>query len=352
MVQANKNQTSIERNEKRHSIMAVLLLVSMVFMLGLSGCEDTGVDRSKHPAKDAEETDLPTDNEAVTNEPNPADDVLNHYSNLFIVSNVNSCLNLRDCPSPKGEIIATIAKNGGGEILEDLGGWYRVRSGGIEGYVASEYCVSGKKARTLAPSAAVRMVYSTVQHLNVRSGPSLDFGVLTQIGPRDHLQVEGDLGEWYRISFNGRPGYISKKYTSVGWYLIEAVGFRISAKRQNLLHYAEQFIGIPYKMGGTSLSGGGIDCSSFVQQCLKNALDINFDRNSWQLADRGCKVRLSDAKPGDLMFYADEDGTINHVAFYMGDEKILHASQTFGKVAISAYNYASEPIQIKNVIGD
>ena len=352
MVQANKNQTSIERNEKRHSIMAVLLLVSMVFMLGLSGCEDTDIDRSKHPAKDAEKMDLPTDNQAVTNEPNPADDVLNHYSNLFIASNVNSCLNLRDHPSMKGEVIGRIEKNGGGEILEDLGNWYLIRSGGIEGYVSSKYCVTGKEARALAPSVAVRMVHSTVRHLNVRSGPGLDFEILTQIGPKDHFRVEADLGEWYRISFNDRPGYISKKYTAFGWYLIEAVGFGISAKRQTLLRYAGQFIGIPYKLGGTSLTESGIDCSNFVHLCLNNALGITLDRTAGQLAARGFTVRLSDAKPGDLMFYADPSGKINHVAFYMGDEKILHASQTFGKVAISAYNYASEPILIKNVIGD
>lgn len=351
MVRVNRKQISNEGNEKRHSITAMLLLISMIVMLVLSGCTDTNVDRSEEMNLPTE-MDLPTDGPAVTYEPNPADDVLNHYSDPFIASNVNSCLNLRNRPSSKGEIIATIAKNGGGEILEDLGSWYRVRSGGLEGYVASKYCISGEKVRLLAPSIAVRMVHSTVRHLNVRSGPSLDFGILTQIGPQDHLQVEGDLGEWYRISFNGKPGYISKKYTAFGWYLTEAVGFRISAKRQMLLHYAGQFIGIPYQMGGTSLSGGGIDCSSFVQQCLKNALDINFDRNSWQLAARGYKVRLSDAKPGDLLFYADGDGTINHVAFYLGDGKILHASQTFGKVAISAYNYASEPILVKNVIGD
>ena len=48
----------------------------------------------------------------IGSEPNPADDVLNHYSNLFIASNVNSCLNLRDHPSMKGEVIGRIEKNG------------------------------------------------------------------------------------------------------------------------------------------------------------------------------------------------------------------------------------------------
>ena len=292
-----------------------------------------------------------------TDAPDPALDVLNHYSNMFIASKVNNYLNVRNAPSTSGDIIGKLAKDAGGEILEAYdNGWYHISSGGIDGFVSSEYCISGEEARAYAPSVARLMVRVTAERLNVRSGPGTEFETWTQLGSSETQAVDEALDGWYKITVNNAEGYISADFAEPGWYLQEAMPWTslssASPARQQLFAYAEQFIGIPYMMGGTSLSGGGIDCSSFVQQCLKNALGIGLDRTSRQLATRGYEVSLMDAKPGDLMFYTDAWGTIDHVAFYMGDGKILHASRSFGQVAVSAYNYASEPVLIKNVIGD
>lgn len=330
-----------------------LILFLLVAALCFSACADVDsrdATGSGTIDEEAAESALPANETGQDS----AFDVLNHYSDLFIVSKVSSNLNLRDTPSTKGAVIGKIAKNAGGEILEDLGTWYRVRSGGLEGYVASKYCVSGKEARSLAASVAVRMAYIKAEHVNVRSGPGLDFEIRTQLGTGDHFPVIEDLGEWYRISIGEMEGYISKDYAEPRWYLMEAVpcGTGISVKRQKLLNYAEKFIGIPYKLGGTSLNENGIDCANFVHECLENALGIGLDRTSGQLAARGYRVSLDDAKPGDLMFYADKSGKLNHVAFYLGDGWIIHAAQSIGQVSISAYNYASEPVLIKNVIGN
>ena len=338
---------------KTKKCVSSLLLFSLIAALCLSACEGSEPDAVPRVSTEADvERDRAGQKPIDASEPGSPSDVLKQYSNLFIASKVTSSLNLRDEPSTNGAVIGKIAKNAGGEILEDLGKWFRVRSGGIEGYAASKYCVSGKKARNLAPSAAVRMTRITAASLNVRSGPGNDFAILTQLGPADHLPVVKELDEWYQIRFyNGLEGYIRKDYAETGWYLPEAVPL-VSLKRQKLLRYAEQFVGIPYKLGGTSLDGDGIDCSNFVHECLKNALGIGLDRTAGQLASRGYKVTLSDAEPGDLMFYADETGKINHVAIYMGNGKIIHASLTFGQVAVSAYNYKTEPVLVKNVIGD
>ncbi len=339
--------------QRTKMIVSYLLFFSLTSAICFSACEahEAEIGSGLFTEADADHDSLaekPTD--AI--ERNPTLDVLNHYSHMFIASKVDSCLNLRDAPSMKGAVIGKIIKNGGGEILEDLGKWYRVQSGGMEGYVAAEYCVSEEEARKLAPSVAVKMVHITDRSVNVRSGPGLDFDILTQLGIADCVSVVEDLGEWYKIRISNFEGYISKDYAEPGWYLNEAVAFGISGKRQKLLSYAEQFIGIPYKWGGTSLDGDGIDCSSFVQQCLKNALGISLDRTAEQLSACGCEVSLSEAKPGDLMFYTDQSGKIDHVAFYIGDGRIIHASLSFGQVTVSAYNYVSKPALIKNVIGD
>ncbi len=332
--------------------VSFLLLLSLIATVCLSACEENKPYDVQINSTEADEDHTLPDEQSTMYDPKSELDVLNHYSNMFIASKVDSSLNVRETPSTKGTIIGKITKNGGGEILDDLGEWFFIQSGGIVGYVASKYCITGKEAYELAPSVAVKKACVTTQSLNVRRGPGNGYEVLTQLGIGDYVPLVGEQGQWYKIRLSDHmEGYISKEYAKTGWYLTGAEPL-VSVKRQKLLRYAEQFIGIPYKLGGTSLDKGGIDCSNFVHECLKNALGIGLDRTSRQLATRGYTVSLSDVKPGDLMFYADESGKINHVAFYMGDGKIIHASQTFGKVSISAYNYKSEPVLIKNVIGD
>ena len=76
--------------------------------------------------------------------------------------------------------------------------------------------------------------------------------------------------------------------------------------------------------GGTSLTNG-TDCSGFTMSVYKH-FGYNLPRTSGSQSSYGKKVSsLSDAKPGDLLFYSN--GTrINHVALYMGNNKVIHAS--------------------------
>ena len=87
---------------------------------------------------------LPVDETTAAPDSDAALDVLNHYSNMFIASKVNNYLNIRNAPSTEGAIIGKLTKDAGGEILEDAGdGWYRIQSGGIEGFVSGSYIITG-----------------------------------------------------------------------------------------------------------------------------------------------------------------------------------------------------------------
>uniref|UniRef100_UPI000AC6CCC1 C40 family peptidase n=1 Tax=Clostridium sp. NkU-1 TaxID=1095009 RepID=UPI000AC6CCC1 len=56
-------------------------------------------------------------------------------------------------------------------------------------------------------------------------------------------------------------------------------------------------------------------------------------------------------KPGDLIYYADSRGTINHVAMYIGNGQIVHAASRRSGIKISTWNYRT-PVKIRNMIGD
>ncbi len=112
----------------------------------------------------------------------------------------------------------------------------------------------------------------------------------------------------------------------------------ISATRTAIVAYAKQFLGNPYVYGGTSLTNG-TDCSGFTQGIYKH-FGITTGRTSRDQAANGRTIAVSAAQPGDLLFYASGD-YINHVALYIGDGKVIHASNSTTGIIISPYNYRS-----------
>mgnify|MGYP002508916229 CR=1 FL=1 len=106
--------------------------------------------------------------------------------------------------------------------------------------------------------------------------------------------------------------------------------------REKIVNYALKFVGNPYRYGGTSLTNG-TDCSGFVQSVFRDC-GISIPRDSRSQAAGGTTISVSDVKPGDLLFYS-KGGRINHVALYIGNGKVVHASTKKTGIKISSYNY-------------
>lgn len=108
--------------------------------------------------------------------------------------------------------------------------------------------------------------------------------------------------------------------------------------RGQMLQYAQQFLGNPYVWGGTSLTNG-CDCSGFVQQIYRQ-FGYSLPRTSREQAQYGEKINVYDAQPGDLIYYAREDGYIYHVLMYMGSGKAINAASTQEGIRISDVDYS------------
>ena len=109
-----------------------------------------------------------------------------------------------------------------------------------------------------------------------------------------------------------------------------------SAVRTAIVAYAKQFLGNPYVYGGTSLTNGA-DCSGFTMRIFEH-FGVSTGRTSRDQASNGKQISLSEIQPGDLLFYASGK-TINHVALYIGDGKIIHASTSKTGIIISNAYY-------------
>ena len=109
-----------------------------------------------------------------------------------------------------------------------------------------------------------------------------------------------------------------------------------SAVRTAIVAYAKQFLGNPYVYGGTSLTNGA-DCSGFTMRIFEH-FGVSTGRTSRDQASNGKQISLSEIQPGDLLFYASGK-TINHVALYIGNGKIIHASTSKTGIIISNAYY-------------
>ena len=100
-----------------------------------------------------------------------------------------------------------------------------------------------------------------------------------------------------------------------------------SGSGSSVVNYATQFVGNPYVWGGTSLTNGA-DCSGFVQS-VSAPFGVRRPRTSYEQQNAGTEVSYADAQPGDLICYG------GHVAIYMGNGQIVHASNSRDGIKIS-----------------
>ncbi len=291
---------------------------------------------------------------------------ISKYGNLLI-SKVTDYLNVRKTPADEGNnnIIGKLPSKAAADILGQEGDWYKIQSGSVTGYVSTnpEYVATGQEAVDLAMNTATLMAVVNTDKLNVRKEPSTDSGVWTQISKEERYPVLGQLDGWVQIELDAGDmedsdaAYISTRDNNVEvrYALEEAIKFspleeianQQAARRTKIVNFALKYVGNPYVWGGTSLTKGA-DCSGFVQSVMKN-FGISLPRVSRDQSKSGRAVTSSQMRPGDLIFYANSSGTVNHVAMYIGNGQIVHAASKRSGIRISTWNYRT-PYRIRNVI--
>lgn len=179
--------------------------------------------------------------------------------------------------------------------------------------------------------------------INVRSGPGTDYERITQVVSGKKVTILADADGWYQVSFDGTNGYICADYLreSAG---ASTVGAEIAA-------LALSFLGTRYVSGGSA--PGGFDCSGFTRYLYAQYGYSLTHSATAQYRNSGYAVSKSELQPGDLVFFSDSSHAIGHVALYIGDNQIIHARYSVGRVnidSLSASYYVNRYVGAKRIL--
>lgn len=288
------------------------------------------------------------------------------------IANVTSTLNIRKGPGTSYSKVGLLAKDSACIVESvDENGWAKIKSGVVEGYVDSSYLITGEEAIKIAESLATlyATVNSNVEALNVRTEPSTNSKIITKVKYNEQLLVSKEVVVnkddekskiWVEIRLDddeneNAVAYVSSDYVTVSYELRWATkytpyGEDVSDLRVSICDYAKNFIGTPYKWGGNDLYKG-IDCSGYVKKVYAH-FGYTTPRVSRDMAKTYKEISLSEAKPGDLIFYGKvSTNYINHVGIYIGNGQVIHSSTNYKGVAISSVYFYSI-LKVCRIIND
>lgn len=292
------------------------------------------------------------------------------FRNL-VIAQVNDYVNVRNMPGEEGEIIGKLYDDSVGTFISEENGWYQINSGTVTGYVKGEYCVTGEDAIELAKEVGTRMATVTTTTLKVRTEPGLEAKVLGLVPIEEQLVVSEETEGWVKVDIEEGLGWVSADYVTLHTEFVQAESkeeeearlakeaeerrkaraaaaaaqsqkanktqttYTVSGDSEmgkEVAEYALQFVGNPYVYGGTSLTNGA-DCSGFVMSVYAN-FGVSLPHSSAADRSQGYAVDgLENAQPGDLICYS------GHVALYIGDGQIVHASSSKTGIIVSKADY-------------
>lgn len=189
--------------------------------------------------------------------------------------------------------------------------------------------------------------------VNLRSGPGMDYQVLSCLPRGTYVTVEGADGIWYKVTYNGVSGYMSSEYVSVRKGVeVDRSGLtvdRYGTSGATIVNYASQFLGTPYVYGGTSPSG--FDCSGFVYY-VYSSFGYTLNRTAAGQNSNGIWVSRDNLMPGDIVLF-NTSGGISHAGIYVGNGNFIHAVKPGTPVQYDSLNssyYSSRYVSARRII--
>ncbi|MBN2898436.1 MAG: C40 family peptidase [Clostridia bacterium] len=186
---------------------------------------------------------------------------------------------------------------------------------------------SGKPAYISADYAEVvedfSIGYITGQNVNVRDVPSTEESTVLSRLSDAEIQIHAKENDWYHITTADGV----EGYVFADLVSLEDGNLSSNADAANLISIAKSKLGCPYAWAQEGPNS--FDCSGFAKYCFKQAYGIDLPHSASAISQKGTRVSKSELQAGDLVFFATSgSGSVNHVGIYIGNGDFIHASSS------------------------
>ncbi|MBU3185141.1 SH3 domain-containing protein [Clostridium estertheticum] len=274
-------------------------------------------------------------------------------------------LNVRSGAGSTYPVTGSITLGSKVTILGPLNGFYKIIYNGKPNYISTLYVKVTSSTSTptpavtpiVTPSAKPTGVGKIIasDFLNVRKTASLDSKatIIGSLKPNQKIDIYGTQDNFYKIKYSGQWGYIYKPYVSMVYetsnspnYIANGQQSTTTVTGNNIVSYANTFLGTPYLWGGTtpatlSTTGkyisGGFDCSGLVLY-VYNHYGITLPRTTMDQINVGTPINIDNLKNGDLVFFTTNTSSpseVSHIGIYIGNNKFIHCPKPGDVVKIS-----------------
>ena len=179
----------------------------------------------------------------------------------------------------------------------------------------------------------------TASALNVRSGASISYSVITKVYKGDKVEILESSNGWHKIKTStGKIGWSSAQYLSTSTTSGSTGDLTTSSsKAKTVVALAHTKLGKSYVWGAEGPNS--FDCSGLMTYIFKNGAGINLPRTSKQQSNFGTTVSKSNLQPGDLIFSSTNgSGGVSHVGVYVGNGEMIHSPKPGDVVKKSKIN--------------
>ena len=325
-------------------------------------------------------------------------------NNTEVKLNISAGTNVKIIPNVISTDIFTTTKDTTGEIIEQLNGWTYINIEGINGWIRNEKITANEENQNenenveennneensneekSESKSLNKKAYVKHSSVNLRKEPSTDATVVEKLKLNTEVTIIEEVDSiWYKVKVGDKEGYISQdllssekqkedstsrdgdtssretdnnKNTTTTENKKEETKTSTSSnsktKGEEIVAYAKQYLGYSYVYGGSSPKTG-FDCSGFTSYVYKH-FGYSISRSASGQASDGVKVEKKDLQPGDLVIYKNNALTkIGHVGIYIGDNKMIHASEPGVGVIITdidakSHNYPKRYVMGRRII--
>lgn len=318
---------------------------------------------------------------------------------------------LKIIPNISSSVIHTTSKEMLIDIIEETGKWTYISVDNIFGWVRTDNILSKEEQKTEESNTTTettdtktedtatatktevkKTAYVKYDTVNLRKTTSTSSKILAKLKLNDEVTIIEEVDSvWNKVEFDGKTGYISKELLSTEKQKEQekknetttsrdgdstqrteenketskdtdnkegtnnqATSKNSSVKGAEVVSYAKQYLGYKYTYGG-STPKTGFDCSGFTSYVYKN-FGYSLSRSSSGQANNGTKVSKDDLQVGDILIFKNQSlSRIGHVGIYVGDNKMIHASEPGVGVTITdldakGYNYNKRFVMARRII--